>query len=52
MGGFPLLTYELLLEPFNEPCNDQKYDLLAQHYFDSGVSHTLKTRTAAVSRTS
>lgn len=27
-----LLTYLLLLEPFNERCNDPKEDLLAQHY--------------------
>ena len=47
-GGFPLLTYSLLLEPFNERCNDPKEDLLAQHYSTCGVSHTLQTTTAAV----
>jgi hypothetical protein len=49
-GGFLLLTYSLLLEPFNERCNDPKAkeDLLAQHYSTCGVSHTLQTTTAAV----
>lgn len=47
-GWFPLLTYELLLEPFNERCHDPKEDLLAQHYSTCGVPHTLLTTTAAV----
>lgn len=47
-GGFPLLTYWLLLEPFNEHCNEPKEDPPAQHYSTCGVSHTLQTTTAAV----
>lgn len=43
-----LLTYSLLLEPFNERCNDPKEDPLAQHYLTCEVSHTLQTTTAAV----
>ncbi|MCD7453817.1 NADH dehydrogenase [Datura stramonium] len=46
--GFLLLTYSLLLEPFNERCNDPRKEISWLSTSQHGVSHTLQTTTAAV----